>query len=325
MTELHGYRLYGDLKPNNSGYAKWGFAEKNGRSFFIKEFLSPIYPVDESILSRDQLEKKREICKEFEYNKRVFYNELNKCSTGNVVTVSDFFRFNSKYYMVTEKVDAAVIPIDEIRMLTMEQKELIVRIITYCVMSLHQHGIVHSDIKPDNILFKRTTGGKYTAKIIDFDSSFLETNPPKNDEEFQGDLVYLAPESLLFIAEEDIKLTKKIDVFALGVLFHQYFCGRLPGFDTGKYDYTFEAVLDDYPIVIDSSIPPYMSQIISKMLCKNPEERPSIEYVFEYLTGKKVDTVSPIKTEEPVVPKKPEPAPVNSGGGFFKMPDPDDI
>lgn len=279
MDIINGYQLVGELKNDKSGYAKWGFARKDGIDFFIKEFLSPIYPLDGTAISAEQIIRKRKICVEFENEKQSFYDKLNKCFTGNVVTVADFFRWGSHYYMVTEKIDATPIDPQDIAKFDLPQKILLVKIILYGMNILHQHGIVHGDIKPDNILFKRTAKGVYTAKLIDFDSSFTEDNAP-TDEDFQGDMVYLAPESFLFIAEEIDKLTTKIDVFALGILFHQYFGGDLPIFDTEKYDYAFEAVLDGADITIDSKIPKFMRDIIEKMLDRDPEKRPSVNDIF---------------------------------------------
>lgn len=283
MSSINGYELIGELKNDNSGYSKWGFARKNGQKFFIKEFLSPIYPLDDSGLSEELLRKKRDICKQFEYEKRVFYNELNKCGTGNVVTITDFFRSGSKYYMVTEQVDAVAIMPSEVAKMPFEQKLLMLKTIAYSVSFLHMNGIVHGDIKADNILFKRTHMGFYTAKLIDFDSSFLESKPPESDEDFQGDMVYFAPESFLFIAEEGGELTTKIDIFALGILFHQYLTGELPGFDRENYDYVFEAVLDGCEVTVDSSIPGYIQRLISSMLNENPEKRPDSREVFSIL------------------------------------------
>ena len=95
---VNGYEIIGKLKNDNSGYAKWGFAKKGlYEEVFIKQFLSPVYPSEESGLTPKQIEQKIQICKDFEYKKRVFYNRLNRCMTGNVVTINDFFRDGNRY------------------------------------------------------------------------------------------------------------------------------------------------------------------------------------------------------------------------------------
>lgn len=340
MNIINGYELTSELKNDNSGYAKWGFAKKNKTEYFIKEFLTPIYPLDGTVLSKEQILRKREICDEFEREKRGFYEILNKCSTGNIVTIADFFRYENKYYIVTEKIDAAPIEPIDISVMSYEQKLLITKIILYCVNSLHKHNIVHGDIKPDNILFKKTNGGMYTAKLIDFDSSFLSSEIPR-DEELQGDMVYLAPESFLLMAQGEMILTTKIDVFALGILFHQYFSGELPDFDKEKYDYVFEAVLDDFDLKINEHIPEFIGSIIKKMLDKHPARRPTIDVIFnslisvekvstkntdskdlgEYVSTESISTNTTSRLKSTMRVTTEEKTIEHSSNGFFKKPD----
>ena len=147
-------------------------------------------------------------------------------------------------------------------------------------MSLHKHGVIHGDLKITNILFKRT--GNYDnllPKLIDFGDSFLVDAPNRS---MVGD-VYLAPESSRFIEGEELKITPKVDVFALGLLFHEFYTGNLPKFSR-EYNYPFEALLDGAALAIDSGIQPAgLATIIRGMLVVQPEERPSAEVVFKAL------------------------------------------
>ena len=43
---INGYRILQDFSTARGGLSKWTFAEKAGKEYFIKEFLSPTYPVD---------------------------------------------------------------------------------------------------------------------------------------------------------------------------------------------------------------------------------------------------------------------------------------
>ncbi len=289
MDVINGYTLLSELTTDNSGFSKWGFAQKGYSQYFIKEFLSPVYPLDAaaSDISQTHIMRKREICDEIERKKRKIYDALANCNTGNIITISDYFRYGSRYYIVTEKVEAVPIEPYDIAIMDDKQKLLIAKVISYCVASLHKNGIVYADIKPNNILFKWTNRKVYTAKLIDFDSSFLISDVPDEDD-LQGDMVYFAPESCLFVNGEDIKITEKIDIFALGVLFHQYFSGELPHFNKGEYDYVFEAVLDDCELKIGNRVPEFMKDMIKRMLSKNPEERPSAQEVFDILSAKEV-------------------------------------
>lgn len=282
---IKGYILRGEFKNDNSGFSRWGFAYKDGIEVFIKEFLSPVYPVEADVLSSEQIRVRKEICDKYVLEKNKLYDAINKCNTGNIVGITDFFRYKAKYYIITEKVESLPISIDDIAGMPVEQKHLICKIITYCVNTLHQHNIVHGDIKHDNIMYKKTSKGKYIAKLIDFDASFFANNPPDADEEFHGDMVYFAPESFLYIAEETDSINQKIDVFALGLLFHQYFTGHLPAFDKTVYDYAFEAVLDGNVLKCDRSVPEKYRDMIEAMLVIDSEVRPSTEDVFEWFNS----------------------------------------
>ena len=48
MQDINGYKIIGELRNDKSGYAKWGFAYKNGVEVFIKEF----YGIDKAAISR---------------------------------------------------------------------------------------------------------------------------------------------------------------------------------------------------------------------------------------------------------------------------------
>lgn len=290
---INGYEIIGNFRNDNSGFSRWGFAQKDGIEFFIKEFLTPVYPVDTEHLPPNLVKSRLKICEEYVETKNKLYNALNKCNTGNIVCITDFFRYAAKYYIVTEKVYGDVLRVEDIATMSLDQKHLICKIIIHCVNTLHNNGIVHGDIKHDNILFKKTSKGKYAAKIIDFDASFFEKQPPNPSEEFHGDMVYFAPESFLYIAEEIDTINCKIDVFALGLLFHQYFTGHLPKFDTNEYDYPFESVLDGNLLIADEDIPEKYATIINQMLSDVPGNRPSLNEVFELFCG--IDnTIKPV-------------------------------
>lgn len=279
---INGYRLLTEFTTDNAGFCRWAFAEKNGHTYFIKQFLSPKYPLDTQELTQKSRRKRLEQCDEFVARKLKLYSALKSIRTGNLVVIEDFFRQDSFYYIVTDKIDKSdnLSPV-EISALSDEKKLLLIKSILYSVMVLHNAGIVHADIKPENILIKKTVAGYYTAKIIDFDASFFEED---GVEEILGDQVYLAPESRLKMMDESVLLTTKVDIFALGILFHQYWTGKLP-YIAVEYDSVFEAVLEDSAVELDTSIPETLKTIISYMIEKEPSIRPTAKDVLTSLTG----------------------------------------
>ena len=105
---LNGYTILEDFKVVGAGLSKWTFAERGGRQFFIKEFLSPTYPDDDAPGSEKIKAKKRARCAAFEAHHRGVQRALAPLSAygGNLIVTLDFFRWGAKYYKVTEKVDA---------------------------------------------------------------------------------------------------------------------------------------------------------------------------------------------------------------------------
>ena len=109
------------------------------------------------------------------------------------------------------------------------------------------------------------------------DSSFFRDDPPRHSDDLVGDQVYMSPEACLFICGEPAELTCKMDVFGLGILFHQYLTGTLPSFDTREYDYAFDYVLDGYKLGVSTEIPSEIRAVISSMLASERSRYTSLE------------------------------------------------
>ena len=266
LEMLGDYRLTTQLTSQNSGFSVWGYGIKNGREYFIKQFLSPKYPENDNISSPQRLQKRLALCEDFEYSKRRLYQTLNRCSDGNALRVHEFFRVGPNYYISTQKITAPSWDIERIAALRDVDKRRLCATIAHAVASFHEGGLVHADLKHTNILFSHGTSGIMTAKVIDFDSSFLETNPPLPGEEIIGDQVYFSPEACLHIWGEEVPLTCKMDVFALGVLFHQYFTGKLPAFDEENFCYPGEAVANGEMLTLAPELPAPLAQLLGSML-----------------------------------------------------------
>lgn len=280
LPKIGDYQLIQRWSTVDAGSSMWTFAERNGQTYHIKQHLSPVCPEEGCGIAAETIACKRDICTAFYQKMRRLYDAVNRSATGNIVTIENFFFFKTKFYTVTEKIENIDIPAESIARLPQEKKLLLLKVLAYSLMSLHKNGVVHADLKITNILFKKTgNNDNLLPKLIDFGDSFLVDAPNRY---MVGD-VYLAPESSRFIDGEDVKITQKADVFALGLLFHEFYTGNLPQFSK-KYAYAFEALLDGEPLYLDPGIQPAgLSSIIRGMLIAQPEERPSTEVVFKAL------------------------------------------
>lgn len=282
MNNINEYRFLMPLQNKNAGFSRWTYAVRRGEEYFIKEFMNPVYP-DEDTLSDDLRKAKIKSCERFEEKKLKLYRKINQVSDGNLVRVFEFFRCDSHYYISMPKINGEKISFEEIAKLPLEDRIILCRTAAKSLLSLHCAQIVHSDIKDTNVLIHRSETGKLVAKIIDYDCSFFEYEPPKTENELGGDQIYLSPEACLFFCGDETKLTCKMDVFSLGLLFHQYLTGSLPNFDRNEYDYAHEAVLDGKILGVSKDIPERLRNMIVYMLRVSPDERTDMLSVFNIL------------------------------------------
>ena len=298
---IHSYRILEDFKVAG-GTSKVTFAERGGKEYFIKEFLSPKYPTADSPGSEKVKAQKRKACEEFEKH----HKELNaRISSkvgpgGNLVAAVDFFREGPCYYKVTEKIDVSSLTCKEISCLSMDKLLLICKSVCHSVKILHDLNIVHGDLKPDNILIKKTSAG-YSGKLIDFDDSYF-TGAPSKPECLVGTPEYYSPEQAAYIDEEisGSTLTLKSDIFTLGIIFCEYLTGRKPLFDP-KYSSTCSCVADGGKIKFSGALSNGFEEVLRKMLSLNPIDRPSIGEVFEFFKGVKDDGKAMSATYSPTI------------------------
>jgi len=196
---LRGYRLLEDFRVVGAGLSEWTFAERGGRAYFIKRFLAPTYPDDDAPGSAKTKAKKRARCAAFEAHHRGIQAAMAPLTSygGNLIATLDFFREGAKYYKVTEKVDVAGLEPGDVAALNFPTQLVLLKTVAHSLKILHDLNIVHSDLKPSNVLIKRTALG-YTTKLIDFDSSYLVGSPPL-PEEIVGTMNYYSPELVSYI------------------------------------------------------------------------------------------------------------------------------
>ena len=278
LPDINGYQL---IQPwEASGSANWAFAQKDGQQWFIKEFGSPGYLREQDGFSKQKVEKRAEKCEAFYRSKEAFYARVRQADTGNLIPVEDFFRYGTKFYAVSKRVDTSSINISDIAAMDRDQKMILLKVLSYSLMNLHAQGIVHADLKPDNVLVKKTERG-ITMKLIDFDAGFLESSPPRG-KDISLDLVFMAPETSLACQDSSVALTAKIDVFSLGLLFHLYYCGAMPEVPETCL-YPSEAVLRNLPLGLKDELPQRLKGLIDRMLSLSQETRPDMETVFQEL------------------------------------------
>lgn len=292
---INGYRILEDFKVAG-GMSKISFAERGGKEYFIKEFLSPKYPTPDSPGSERIKAQKRKACEDFEAHHRKINQLIGERvgSGGNLVYAVSFFRNGPSYYKINEKIDTSGLSVEEISKLPLGNILIIAKSVCSSLTILHELNIVHGDLKPDNILIKQTGEKIYTGKLIDFDDSYFTKNPPKDREAIVGTPEYYSPELAAYImADEDDEvepssMTLASDVFTFGIILTEYFTGSKPIFS--EEIPTWNAINKGLDISFAKKLPEGIESLIKKMLSKSPSDRPNIKQIqHSFLRGVKVE------------------------------------
>jgi tRNA A-37 threonylcarbamoyl transferase component Bud32 len=152
---------------------------------------------------------------------------LARLSHPHIVTVFDFGRTaDGLYYFLMEYIDGTdlrhVIQTGE---LTPDQALAVVPQVCEALHYAHKKGIVHRDVKPENILLDK----EGHVKIADFGLARLLDRPPTADTLTQvgqrmGTPHYMAPEQI----EHPHNVDHRADIYSLGVVFYEMLTGELP-------------------------------------------------------------------------------------------------
>ncbi|MEH2049099.1 trifunctional serine/threonine-protein kinase/ATP-binding protein/sensor histidine kinase [Nostoc sp.] len=144
--------------------------------------------------------------------------------------------------------------------------------ITSTLERLHRDRIIHKDIKPANILINPTTD---EIKLIDFSIATLlprEVQFLTNTNILEGTLAYISPEQT---GRMNRGIDYRTDFYSLGITFFQLLTGKLPftSKDPTELVYSHIAKQPLKASRINSNIPQILSDIISKLMAKNAEDR----------------------------------------------------
>ncbi|MBW4645450.1 MAG: AAA family ATPase [Goleter apudmare HA4340-LM2] len=146
---------------------------------------------------------------------------------------------------------------------------------------LHRDRIIHKDIKPANILIKPSTG---EIRIIDFSIATLlsrEVQSLTNPNVLEGTLAYISPEQT---GRMNRGIDYRTDFYSLGVTFFELLTGQLPFSTDDPMELVHCHIAKEPPKAssINTNIPPILSDIISKLMAKNAEDRYQSSYGLKH-------------------------------------------
>ncbi len=144
--------------------------------------------------------------------------------------------------------------------------------LTSALEVVHQHHVIHKDIKPSNIVVNLDTD---EVKIIDFGLSTLLSNENQtvyNPNKLEGSLAYISPEQT---GRMNRSIDYRTDFYSLGVTFYELLIGSLP-FQTNdpmELVHCHIAKQPTPPHELNPDVPPVLSDLVMKLMAKTAEER----------------------------------------------------
>jgi eukaryotic-like serine/threonine-protein kinase len=149
----------------------------------------------------------------------------------------------------------------------------------------HAQGVIHRDVKPQNMLIMPETG---ELKIMDFGIALRQEVKGEGQKGMTGTGVvmgtpdYMAPEQA-----EGAAADFRCDIYALGIVFFEIFTGRLPftGDSVMKVVLAHMQEAPPAPRTVNPKIPPHLETVILRCIEKEPARRyESVEAITEDLT-----------------------------------------
>ena len=226
-----------------------------------------------------------------------FYREARaagRLSHPNIVQIFDVFKHKERFFISMECLDGKslreILESDE--QISLNETVNIMQGICDGLNYAHQQGIVHRDVKPDNIIILKDGRVKITdfgiAKIIT-DSTMTQTGTAI------GTPSYMSPEQV-----EGKKADHRADIWATGVMLFELLTGKKPFEADTITGVMYKIVHQELEFPKDLQIPSYLEGIIQNALAKDISQRyQSIATLAEDLKSK--------ITPEPTVNKRIEP------------------
>lgn len=195
---------------------------------------------------------------------------LNKHPDENILRLLDFFEDDDYYYIETpvhgETGSIDLFDLIELKTnMTEFEAKLIFKQVISGIKHLHEQGIVHRDIKDENVI----VDSKGFVKLIDFGSAAYVKSGPFDV--FVGTIDYAAPEVLGGEPYEG----KPQDIWAVGILLYTIVFKENPFYNI---DEIMEGTLK---FSIGSEVSEECVNLIKKILNKNAPKRPTIQDIYD--------------------------------------------
>lgn len=222
-------------------------------------------------------------------------------SHPNIVTVYDVGSDGPTHYIVMEMVegtdlkkiikDEGALPIDRAISLSLQ--------ICAGLGYAHRSGLVHADVKPQNMLVTPTD----VVKVTDFGiaQALSNTQPQQKADIVWGSPHYFAPEQA-----RGEQPTPQADVYAVGVVMFELLTGNLPYVGSNQRELAMAHIREPIPNVgeLRPGVPDRLAKMISRAMAKDPRDRYRDADQLGNILGEFRDRARDMTAINPQVPSK---------------------
>jgi len=193
----------------------------------------------------------------------------------NILTIHDFGMDNDRPYVITEFVDGKTLDtIIKRGPFNLEDFANAAQQMLEALIAAHEAGLIHRDLKPQNIMRTRLPGGAWQYKILDFGLAQFVTQPTTQSLEgntsIYGSILYIAPEQL-----RHQPLDARTDIYSFGCVCYFMLSGQnavegetIPALITSNLQHQFKRLAEWRP-----DLPPALCDWVMKALAQQPEDR----------------------------------------------------
>jgi serine/threonine protein kinase len=203
----------------------------------------------------------------------------SRISHPHAVNVTDFGEDeNGVVFLVMEYLDGRTLKeiIKAEGAFALDRTVEIVRQVAGALDAAHQQGVIHRDLKSDNIMLSQTNGGEW-AKVLDFGIAKIQQPHGVVDPDITaanlvvGTPQYMSPEQ----CAQSGPLDPRSDIYSFGIIVYEMLAGRVPFTGESPTVIMMKQVQDPPPPLLDArpELPPAVGEVVARALAKQPEDR----------------------------------------------------